>query len=135
MIFSGDRCRQVLCGAKTATWRPAKDWDVPVHDADTDEIVCVERQGRVLWRVGGTYAVQPGRGKLGLGRIRMLSICERCPYDIDVAGLRAEGFRGGRFDMQGEFRAVLEEMYPSQGDVMYMYGYSIEFEAVQERRS
>jgi len=62
MIFR--QWKQVLDGTKTQTRRLRGDRDV------FDTMMCVEpfrdtvfRKGVVKWRVGNTYAVQPGRGR------------------------------------------------------------------------
>lgn len=44
------------------------------------------------YRVGKTYAIQPGRGKLAVGRIRILSARLHVLEDISDADVRAEGF-------------------------------------------
>jgi len=46
---------------------------------------------RVKWQVGRTYAVQPGRGKEAVGRIRLLSIRRERLQDIKTSDIVAEG--------------------------------------------
>lgn len=81
MIFRPELAALVLCGEKTVTRRPTS------------------RNQRSTWYefgpriyVGQTYAVQAGRGKRSLGRIRVLSlVCERLGY-LDPSEARREGF-------------------------------------------
>ena len=133
MIFSGGRAEQVMAGDKTATWRPKKDGEIVYTDCRKNAIIGVWPGGRWRWRVGRTYAVQPGRGKKSLGRIEITSIEECCPCVIGDIGLRWEGFRGTPDEMYAEFRAVLERLYPQhKGDVMQMPGYWIKFRLVEQ---
>jgi hypothetical protein len=85
----------VLNGTKTQTSRIVKHTDVvtwvkpgelyrhrvedlPTWDVDVSSmnkaIMCVSCNNRQLWRVGNTYAVQPGRGQKAVARIRILQI-------------------------------------------------------------
>ena len=43
------------------------------------------------WQVGKTYAIQPGRGKKAVGRIRITDIRRECVQDISEDDARAEG--------------------------------------------
>lgn len=47
---------------------------------------------KVLYEVGKTYAVQPGRGKAAVARIRILSIRREDVREISDEDVRAEGF-------------------------------------------
>ena len=51
---------------------------------------------RVQWEIGRTYAVQPGRGKPAVARIRITNIRQERLCDITAADARAEGFSGIR---------------------------------------
>jgi hypothetical protein len=80
---------------KTQTRRPAKRDDIIITtlgDPHDRTIVAVERNGRLLYEVGRTYAIQPGRGKHGLGRFRLLAIKREQAKDISEADAHAEGF-------------------------------------------
>jgi hypothetical protein len=80
---------------KTQTRRPAKrgDFIITTPGAPHDHtIVAVERNGRLLYEVGRTYAIQPGRGKHSLGRFRLLAIKHEQARGISEADARAEGF-------------------------------------------
>jgi len=47
---------------------------------------------RVVYKVGNTYAVQPGRGKLGVGRLIITGLRIEALGDITTADARLEGF-------------------------------------------
>lgn len=75
MIFSPALARKVLVGSKTETRRPV-------------------REGKTCrYRVGHTYAVQPGRGRAEEGRILVTGVYEQRLGDIAFVNARAEGFR------------------------------------------
>ena len=46
------------------------------------------------YTVGKTYAIQPGRGKKSLGRIRIISVEKQALRDITQEDAVAEGFSG-----------------------------------------
>lgn len=122
----------ILSGDKTRTWRPEKPGDVTEPDDGWGFLRAVRRNGRLLWAVGRTYAVQPGRGKKAVARIKITSIHEEvCPGQIGWVGLYCEGFRGKNKERVSDFRAVLEKMYRVRGDVMEMPGYWIGFKLVE----
>lgn len=99
----------VLNGDKTQTRRIIKpgeyamvriyegyEWQ-EAADADTwpfCDIVSVHTSsGRVKWVVGKDYAVQPGRGKKAVGRIRVTRIWRERVQDITEDDAHAEGVR------------------------------------------
>lgn len=88
--------QQILNGQKTQTRRliidsqwltgPSPDgWAIVMQTADNS------RMEREVWQVGKTYAVQPGRGKAAVGRIRITAIQPERLQDITEADARAEG--------------------------------------------
>lgn len=83
--------QQVVAGAKTATRRLIREADAAVYGPAGD-IVAVTHNGRVKWRVGATYAVQPGRGQPQIARIRLLSIARQRLTDCTRQDAVAEGF-------------------------------------------
>lgn len=65
MIFQ-QTWEQVIEGTKTMTSRPDKPGDISLQELIEDGsfgIYEVRRHKRLLWRVGNTYAVTPGRGR------------------------------------------------------------------------
>jgi hypothetical protein len=95
MLFTPALVAKILAGEKTQTRRVVKPvferW--PIEHVGLRPISSVRRNGRYLWRVGRVYAVQPGRGKHAVARIRITAIryCARAG-DISEADARAEGF-------------------------------------------
>ena len=98
MIFR--QWEDVLAGRKSQTRRLVKEDDhadnshgrnVP-DDVWGDQIDTVyDKNGRVRWQVGKTYAVQPGRGKKAVGRIRITEIRRERLQDITPQDCLAEG--------------------------------------------
>lgn len=104
MIFSGGLAEKVLAGEKTQTRRPAKD-DLPCR-----------------YREGGTYAVQEGRGRKAVGRIRVLAI-RRVPVGLlSRQDAIAEGFGS-----IAEFYERWRELHGSFGG----WCWAIEFELAE----
>lgn len=73
----------VLSKRKTQTRRPCKEGDEVYMDgelqlastlADGQQVLSVYRAGRLKWRFGQWYAVQPGRGKPSGGKIHLSGI-------------------------------------------------------------
>jgi len=99
MIFK--QWQQVLDGTKTQTRRVVKysEWaenshgyEVPHPIFGLDQIDTVYTAGgRGKWQVGRTYAVQPGRGKKAVGRIRMMKIRRERLQEITQEDALAEG--------------------------------------------
>ncbi|NJK44517.1 MAG: hypothetical protein HC933_09705 [Pleurocapsa sp. SU_196_0] len=90
---------------KTVTRRLVKPWDTPVFD-DNERIIEVRNHGRVRYRVGSQYAVQPQYRHRGMGMIELLSIeCEEA-WRISPSSARAEGFA----DVH-QFAAVFVKMH------------------------
>ena len=57
----------------------------------TNNMAATSRNNRLLWRIGNTYAIQPGRGKKAIGRFRLLSIQQQPLQAITAEDARAEG--------------------------------------------
>ncbi len=89
MLFKPEMCKQILAGDKTQTRRVVNPKerifisDPKYHTVTTD--------GRVKWQVGCTYAIQPGRGKKAVGRIKLLSIRQERLQNISDDDCLAEG--------------------------------------------
>ena len=100
MIFR--QWKQVLDGTKTQTRRPVKAsqesnrWDIET-DVINEVIQWLDNgkeypaNMRSIYVVGRTYAVQPGRGKKSVGRIRITKIRRERLGDISDADCLAEG--------------------------------------------
>ena len=89
MIFKPVLARAVAAGRKTQTRRPVRP----------GEKTCRYREGR-------TYAVQPGRGKPGLARIRILHTELQQLGDLTYQDAKAEGFR-----TRDDFYAYWTDLY------------------------
>ena len=114
MIFKPEMVEKILAGEKTVTRRPARPGN-SLHGPD--------------WRpcryeVGKTYAVQPGRGQKGVGRIRVLAV-RRKPLGHYM--LTDETLREG-FQSFTRFRAYWEHLYGSYDPTQLVD--RIEFELV-----
>lgn len=97
--------QQVIDGSKTKTRRIAlpaeyffttyQGYGQYVHDMTPPISQILEvysPSGRLQWRVGKSYAVQPGRGKKAVARITLTSIHLERLQDITEEDARAEGF-------------------------------------------
>jgi hypothetical protein len=90
MIFQ-HTWQQVVSGQKSQTRRLAQEGDTVIFDFDLTSIWAVYRKGRLLYKVGQTRAVQPGRSKAGVGRIRLTGIRREPVNEISKADAIAEG--------------------------------------------
>lgn len=87
MIFQ-HTVEAVLNGTKTQTRRVVKEnQDLWFDDGN----YVVYENGRVKYRVGQTYAVQPGRCKKAVARIRITDIRQEHLHDITAEDAVAEG--------------------------------------------
>ena len=107
MLFKPYLVEAILQSEKTQTRRLRKPThSVVLHD---NRIIAIyskitRQSNRLLWRVGNTYAIQPGRGKNAVGRFHLLSIRQEplqyiTPTDVTAEGLAAypdptRGFAG-----------------------------------------
>ena len=95
MIFQ-HTWEQVLRGEKTQTRRLVKDGETLernyiLSDGTLSPTVVFTAKGRVKWAVGRTYAVQPGRGKKQIARIRLTDIRQERLQNISIEDVRSEG--------------------------------------------
>lgn len=81
----------LLSGAKTATSRLAKPGE-SVEYARSGSIAAVKSHGRDKYRVGKTYAVQPGRTQPAVARIKLLGIKGQRVSETSIAEAKQEGF-------------------------------------------
>lgn len=129
MIFQ--HADKVLSGEKTQTRRIVKPGDIglirqvegyeikdggdhiyqslPVDVANTATITAVNRNGRRLWYVGQSVAVQPGRGQKSVGRIEITGIRREDVRSISYEDAIAEGFKS-----RDEFIALWIAMHDKQ---------------------
>lgn len=102
MQFQPELAALILAGRKTQTRRPFIPFNRETRLGDTViencwlKIAQVNRNLRLKWRVGETYAVQPGRGKPTIARIRLLRIRREDVRDISFADALSEGFSNRR---------------------------------------
>lgn len=82
---------QVVTAQKTVTRRIISDSEVAIR-GNCNRIMEVKHNGRVKWRVGGTYSVQPGRGHSQLARVRLTRITQQLLTRISTDEAIAEGF-------------------------------------------
>ena len=94
MIFQ-HTINQVLECRKTQTRRVIKAKEVAIRGR-YNQIIEVVQNGRTKWRVGQTYAVQPGRGKPQVARIRINKINSEHITRISSKDAIAEGFADRR---------------------------------------
>lgn len=95
MIFKPEHVRLILAGRKTQTRRHVK-----------------EGEERCRYRPGHSYAVQPGRGKPEVARIRVLDVRRVFLHEIDEADARAEGFKpNGERSARDAFLGVWWELH------------------------
>jgi len=101
MIFQ-HTWQQVLTGEKTQTRRLVKpvhcawsnEFDIEGQPIDITDVRIVYEESyatREVWRVGKTYAVQPGRGKKAVGRIRITAIRREALQDVSCDDALQEG--------------------------------------------
>lgn len=84
MIFAHTH-QQVISGQKSQTRRIIKYGET----FDGERIV---KNGRCMYQVGKTYAVQPNRGKKAIARIRLKQLRRETVQDITTHDAHAEGF-------------------------------------------
>jgi len=100
MIFQATH-QQVLDGTKTQTRRPIKTRPIIHYEYALDSKGLPNGLGepidavyfpncRLKWQVGKAYAVQPGRGKKAVGRIRITKIRRERLQEIKPFDCRAE---------------------------------------------
>jgi len=85
--FKPELSDKIMKGLKTQTRRPDKEGDY--GDA---WVTTIYRNGRKLWKIGQVYAIQPGRGKKGVGFLRITNIRNEDVRYISHTDAVAEGF-------------------------------------------
>jgi hypothetical protein len=143
MLFRPDLAQLILEGRKTQTRRIVKHGDWPYTLLRV--VKAINRHGRLIWKVndgtvdwlseagaGGfndgsrgdgcgsyrqpTYAVQPGRGKLAIGRIRFTAIRSENLWDISIGDVEREGLRPAdrTIDFLDDFRDTWDLLNPDK---------------------
>ena len=88
MLFKKELCDLILAEKKTQTRRLVKPLDYVSVDGFSEVL---DANYQVRWRWGKDYAIQPGRGKKQVGRIRITDIrCEKL-QSISYEDVIAEG--------------------------------------------
>jgi hypothetical protein len=82
---------KVITRQKTQTRRIIKPNESAIRGR-YNKITSVMSGGRTKWRVGGSYAVQTGRGKAQVARVRLTRIRSERLSRIGQADAQAEGF-------------------------------------------
>jgi len=112
MLFKPYLAEAILQGKKTQTRRLKK----PTHSTVLKQgrIIAIYQNRRLLWRVGKTYAIQPGRGKKGIGRFHLLSIHQEPLQAITPADVTAEGLTAYPDPTRG-FAGLWDDIYTVPG--------------------
>ncbi|KKN73423.1 hypothetical protein LCGC14_0401260 [marine sediment metagenome] len=95
MIFK-ETHRYVLDSTKTQTRRLVKPGDIAFAQPGAagsfyPTALVTDARNRLRWEVGKDYAVQSGRGKSSLGRIRLIAIRKEQLQEISAEDCTSEG--------------------------------------------
>ena len=117
MIFTTENALKVIRGQKTLTRRVVKDgeasWTRHYPPYPIDCITGVH--GRIKWRVGKSYAVQPARGKRAIGRRVLKTIRRERLQDITLADIVNEGVVGDHGNLAARFAALWDSINTRPG--------------------
>lgn len=91
MIYTPSNAAKMITGEKDQTRLIVKDGDYPIFDYDLKSIFAVHRKARVIYQVGKSYSIQPGRGKPAIGRRVLRAIRQERLQEISEADAKAEG--------------------------------------------
>lgn len=126
MQFTKENAEKIMCGDKTQTRRICESEDsinpgvlsngskVALRASamvPATAVKIVQRDWRIKWVVGQEYAVQPGRGKPAIGRIKITAISREKVQQITAKDSWAEGIRLLKSDY-GHSRAHDEVVFP-----------------------
>lgn len=98
MIFRPELAAAIIDGRKTVTRRKRTGDNPTGKPGGWVDDPC-------RYRAGHTYAVQPGRGKRGIGRIRVLSVRPEFMHELTDDEIRREGFES-RADFERTWRSI-----------------------------
>jgi len=125
MIFSPDSISMIFDGRKRMTRRPVKEeeevgWSTAPIRVDA-VLSGYPGKTRLKWKVGRTYAIQPGRGCKAVGSFELGGIrCERC-CDISEDDVAAEGLRwNGERWKYGDHAIETADSYPVGHQAAYI---------------
>lgn len=90
MIFQ-HTWQQVLSGEQTQTRRLVEFGDYESNHGVVTRFSQGYPDGRIVYEVGKTYSVQPGRGQASVGRIKLLAIRRERVQGITPEDARDEG--------------------------------------------
>ncbi len=103
MQFTAENAANVMRGKKTQTRRPVRKGEVQFFMPN----LVYDANGRVKWREGKRYTVQPGRGKKGIGYLHLQGISQQPVQSISERDAIAEGFAS-----IAEFQQIWRKLYP-----------------------
>jgi uncharacterized protein YhfF len=83
LIFGKQLAKDIIRGRKTATRRPVR---YTSSTSGTTPVPC-------RYKPGHTYAIQPGRGKPAIGRLKVTHVEQQRAGELTLADAHREGFR------------------------------------------
>lgn len=110
---------KVLSGEKTQTRRLVKPTQ-GIHAHAQGTVVTYNHVG--IWKLGNAYAVQPGRGKKGVARIRITKIQREDARYISEDDALSEGFSG-----QTDFWHTWVDMHDSAFYETFVYAHDTDY--------
>ena len=146
MIFTPEHVQMIVEGLKTQTRRVVKSGEeLRQWDVDTPMVYYVDDgwcghegpgpacyPGRVKWVVGRTYAVQPGRGKPAVARIRITDIRREHLQNISPLDCALEGI--AIQDPMDQFEGDVGIPYFVEVDRLLLTGYRDVWDRINTRK-
>jgi hypothetical protein len=111
MLFKPELCEKILRDEKTQTRRLVKPGEKGAIYPDGRIWAVWDRSGHLKWEVGRTYAVCPGCGKPGIGRIRLTAIRKEGLLELSREDEIAEGFH-----LEGYFFITWNRIHNMRGE-------------------
>ena len=96
MLFTPDAITLIEQGIKTQTRRPCKEGEFAGTMLQAGKYALTVVGGtpsQIMYRVGRTYALCPGRGKPSVGRIEVADLRREALRDISDEDVKREGLR------------------------------------------
>lgn len=113
MLFKPYLAEAIIQGQKTQTRRRLPQPQGCATALADGTITEVYRNHRLLWELGKTYAIQPGRAKKAIARFRLLAIRLQRLQAITYQDAREEGFH--QADPIQAFAKLWDQIHPSPG--------------------